>query len=517
MSLINILPKDWYLHRQVAMYIVKYRRLLLSYSGGLDSTVLLDILTTLRNINNNHYHLMSFPLVLRAVHVHHGMHQYADKWADHCIRQCKIRNVSFQVVYINSFYNKMNNKKHNVEALARYLRYQKLYDHLNLKETLVTAHHMNDQVETLLLALKRGSGPTGLSSMQINTLHHYRYRILRPLLKCSRVQLEKYAINNHLDWVEDDTNKSVIFDRNFLRIKILPLLCQRWPSFNKVVTRTAELCRNQENLLNELLSDSLNALIDTDNSLYFEPLLQYSVLKRQALLRFWIINFSKNIPSYQFIYRIWKEVILSRNDATPILQLNQHLYRRFRKKLYIIPVNMMFPINTITLDWIDSHNTIVLPYNLGLLVFYPLIFNEIFLQKKKLISNTNITYILNTFFDFFKKHGKILTTCIVRSPKFNEKISIRFGHTCGLLYILNRNRGRKLKKIWQELAIPPWLRSRIPLLFYNHTLIAAIGVFITKNGAINDVKDTDISRQIFWVQDTLSYHFFKNSIYDYLK
>lgn len=516
MNLIDFLPKDWFLHHQVAMCIAKYRKLLLAYSGGLDSTVLLDILTTLRNINNNHNYLMVFPLSLRVVHIHHGMHQHADKWVNHCNQQCKMRNISFQVVYIKNFFKK-NDKKCNIEASARFFRYQKLYDLLNLGEILLTAHHMDDQVETFLLALKRGSGPTGLSGMSIDAFYYHKYRILRPLLKCSRLQLKKYAISNNLDWVEDDTNKNIVFDRNFLRIKVLPCLYKRWPSFNKVVTRTAELCRKQEYLLNELLLNFLNPLIDADGALFFEPLLQYSALKGQALLRLWIAGFSVKMPPYQFIYRLWTEVILSRNDAAPILRLDQNLCRRFRGKLYFIPVSITLPVDTTILNWVDSCNTMLLPCNLGLLIFYPLIFSNNFLQKKKLMANTKITCISNIFFNFFKKHGKILTICIVRAPRFNEKISVRFGHVDGLLYILNRNRGRKLKKIWQELAIPPWLRDRIPLLFYNHILIAAIGVFITRAGKIDTGSNADISRQIFWVQETLYHKFFKSSICDYLK
>lgn len=515
MNLINILPKHWILHRKVAMHIIKYKKLLLSYSGGLDSTVLLDILTTLRDINNNNFHLMSFPLILRAIHVHHGLHQKADMWVEHCDQQCKIRNIPFQVVYIKNFYQ-INNNRNNIEALARYLRYQKLYDYLNLEEILLTAHHMNDQVETFFLALKRGSGPTGLASMHINTLYYHKYRILRPLLQCSRLQLQQFAISKNLHWIEDDTNNNIIFDRNFLRIQILPLLYKRWSSFDKVVVRTIELCRNQENLLNELLSEFLSTLIDTDGSLLFEPLLKCSILKRQALLRRWIANFFINMPSYQLVNRIWHEVILSKRDATPMLRLDQYLCRRFQKKLYMLPISMMFPLNKIKLNEIHTENKIVLPYDLGLLIFQPLNF-DVDGPQKKIISNTNITSILNIFFNHFRKSGKILTYCIVRSPKYNEKISVQFGNINGLLYIVNRNKGRKLKKIWQELKIPPWLRSRIPLLFYNNVLISAIGVFITRDGVINNTDVKKSLYQIFWVQSISYYNFFKNSIFSYLK
>lgn len=511
MDLINFLPKDWILHRCVATHTIKYQKILLAYSGGLDSTVLLDILTTLRNINNNNDYLMSFPIVLRAAYVHHGLHQNSNIWAHHCHQQCKIRDVPFQVIYIDDFY-KINNTRRNLEALARKFRYKKLFEYLNVEEILLTAHHMNDQVETLFLALKRGSGPAGLSSMDIYTHYHHQCKILRPLLECSKLQLKQYAISHNLQWVEDDTNDNIFFDRNFLRKKIIPILCKRWPFFNKVVFRTTEICRNQENLLKELLSDSLHKLIDVDNSLLFVPLLEYSILKRQAILRYWISNVSKNIPSYQFLHRMWEEVILSKKDATPMLQLGQYLYRRFQKKVYIIPVNMKFPINTITLYWNSSNNVIMLPHDLGLLMFKSSVYDFDFL-KSQFISNKNLNFISNIFFSIYKESGKILTNCVVRSPKSDEIVSIRFGHVSGLLYIANRSRGRKLKKVWQEFKIPPWLRSRIPLLFYNNTLIAAIGVFITQDGKIDIVKKNIELRKIFWVQNMLYHKFFTHNVY----
>lgn len=514
MNLLNILPRDWFLHRQVALHIIKYRKLLLAYSGGLDSTVLLDILTTLRNINNNYYST-SLSLTFRAIHIHHNFHRYADTWAEHCNQQCKARNVSFQVICIKDFYD-TNKVKSNIESLLRFFRYQKLYDHLHSKEIILTAHHMNDQVETLFLSLKRGSGPTGLSGMNINTLYYHKYRILRPLLQCSRMQLEKYAFDNNLSWVQDETNNNIRFDRNFLRIKVLPILYSRWPFFERVVTRTTELCRNQDNLLQELLFESLNQLVDvTNNALYFEPFFKFSILKRQALLRLWIIKFFMNIPSYQLINRIWKEVILSRQDSAPALRFNQYLCRRFRKKLYFIPISMTVPIKTIKLLWKKSNDKIMLPYNLGLLTSQYLIFNEN-LFKNTLFLNKNINFILNLFFEICKKPGKILTHCVVRSPKSDEQVSVQFGCVSGLLHILNRNKGRKLKKIWQELGIPPWLRTRIPLLFYNCTLISAIGVFITREGSIINNNMNEVF-QISWLQDELYYKFFKHSLHNYLK
>ncbi|AGC03569.1 tRNA(Ile)-lysidine synthase [Candidatus Blochmanniella chromaiodes str. 640] len=501
----NTSSENWDLYRKVTHCLVGHTRLLLSYSGGLDSTVLLDILTRLKN-NSDHFTLS--PFMLRAIYIHHGISNYSDEWASHCFNQCKIRGIPFSVIHINCY--NTENKQRNIEALARNLRYKKLYNRLNSKEILLTAHHMNDQVESLFLALKRGSGPSGLSGMSKNALYANKYRLLRPLLDCSREQLEIYAYKKKLVWIEDDTNTDTRFDRNFLRIKILPSIYQRWPCFNQVVARTAQLCRDQENLLNELLSESFQKLIDeSDGSLLFIPLFQYSIPKRQALLRRWLSHLSMKMPSYQLINRIWKEVVLSRKDATPILQLDKYLCRRFREKLYILPVNMRCSLNRIELSWNIIHNVFILPYNLGKLIYQPLSINE-HVPKNPFDLHLNIDSSLNTSHDVFEKYKKVLTHCFVRSPKSDEKISIIFGNIDGLLYILGRNRGRHLKKIWQELGVPPWLRSRIPLLFYNKTLITAIGVFITQNGKITSKENT--LWKISWLQDIISYKIFKNSV-----
>ncbi|URJ25613.1 tRNA lysidine(34) synthetase TilS [Blochmannia endosymbiont of Camponotus sp.] len=508
----NTSSKNWDLYLKITHCLVGHTRLLLSYSGGLDSTVLLDILTRLRDRDSSD-HLTSSPLILRAVYVHHGISNYADKWASHCSNQCKIRGIPFSVIYINCY--NVENKLRNMEALARNLRYKKLYNHLDSKEVLLTAHHMNDQVESLLLALKRGSGPSGLSGMSKNTLYANKYRLLRPLLDCSRKQLETYAYKKKLAWIEDDTNTDTRFDRNFLRIKILPSIYRRWPCFNQVVARTAQLCRDQENLLNELLSESFQKLIDkSDGSFLFIPLFQCSIPKRQALLRRWLSHFSMKMPSYQLINRIWKEVVLSRRDATPILQLDKCLCRRFREKLYILPENMRCSLNRIKLSWNIIHNVFILPYNLGTLIYQPLSINE-HVPKNEFNLHLNINFPLNISHDVFEKSKKVLTHCFVRAPKSDEKISIIFGNINGLLYLLGRNHGRHLKKIWQELGVPPWLRSRIPLLFYNKTLITAIGVFITHNGKIANTENT--SWQISWLQDILSYKIFKNSVRHHLE
>ncbi|URJ25350.1 tRNA lysidine(34) synthetase TilS [Candidatus Blochmannia ocreatus (nom. nud.)] len=514
MIITNIPEKNRDLYHRVAQSISGYNKILLSYSGGLDSTVLLDILTTLRDHFNN---LVSYPFSIRAIHIQHNISKYANDWAIHCFKQCNVRNVPLSVVHIK--YPTTDNKKSNIECLARNIRYNILFNHLNSGEILLTAHHLDDQTESFFLALKRGSGPLGLSGIKQTILtNKNKCKLLRPLLDFSRKELKIYANNKKLTWIEDDSNFNTKFDRNFLRIKILPLLYNRWPHFNKVVTRSAKLCEDQENLLKELLSNTLKTVINSKDyySLSFKPLFQYSALKRRAIIRLWLSMLDIKMPSYQLTNRIWNEVVLSKQDAQPSLQLSNCICRRFKEKLYILPINMKYSFKTTKLDWNKIHNTILLPTNLGLLLRYPLNIT-LHTQKKLPCLNSSIIKKLqpNILCNYIKNFNKILTVCTVRPPSAHEQVSILFGHTNNTIYIVNKRHGKYLKKIWQEFNIPPWLRSRIPLLFYNNTLISAIGVFITKHGRYyntNNKKNNTLSWQISWVQDTSTYKIFKQSI-----
>lgn len=143
-----------------------------------------------------------------------------------------------------------------VENGARKARYQAIQQHLKSNEILATAHHLDDQAETFLLALKRGSGIKGLSAMQaVNFLQNFT--VFRPLLTFSKAELLAYAKAHQLQWIEDESNANNRYDRNFLRNKILPLLNQRWQQFSEMVARSAQHCAEQQELIQELLNDEL--------------------------------------------------------------------------------------------------------------------------------------------------------------------------------------------------------------------------------------------------------------------
>ncbi|CAO95955.1 tRNA lysidine(34) synthetase TilS [Erwinia tasmaniensis] len=403
---------------------------LLAYSGGLDSSVLLHQLVQLRERRPQ--------LRLRAVHIHHGLNPLADGWAAHCQQQCARWQVPLMVIRVQ-----VDAREGGIEAAARQARYRALHAQLEAGETLLTAQHLDDQSETLLLALKRGSGPAGLAAMPQEQRQGDR-RHLRPLLAQSRQQLECWAHRHQLDWIEDDSNQDARYDRNFLRLRVMPLLNQRWPHFASAVARSAQLCGEQEHLLDELLSESLDALVDESGALNFTPLLAMSDVRRFALLRRWIARQHGSMPSRDALQRLWQEVACSRADADPRLRIGRSEVRRFRDRLYWL--SPLQPLGSCRLAWPAPWRPLTLPDDLG----------ELRLSPKGIA---------------------------LRYPQPAEILGVRF-QAAGAFHIVGRAGSRSLKKLWQEHGIPPWRRERIPLIFYNDRLIAAQGVFVTRDGSV---------------------------------
>ncbi|AIR60864.1 tRNA(Ile)-lysidine ligase [Cedecea neteri] len=414
--------------RELQSFLHPHRQLLVAFSGGLDSTVLLHQVVTLRDT-------LQPDLNIRAMHIHHGLSPRADSWVAHCRALCEKWSVPFEVAYVQ-----LPSGGQGIEGEARAARYQALSGSLLAGEVLLTAQHLDDQCETFLLALKRGSGPAGLASMPA-ILPFGDTSLLRPLLTTSRAQLEEWAGVHRLSWIEDESNQDDKYDRNFLRLKIVPLLQERWPHFSRSVARSAELCGEQEQLLDELLAEQLDNLMSPQGALRIEPMLTMSEARRFALVRRWLAYHRAAMPSRASLHRLWQEVALSREDANPRFRLGEHEVRRFQGELYWVPF--------LNIDREKSY-------------LWPAPYRPLNLPGLGMIS--------------LSENGMA-----VRAPAEDETVSLRF-RASGLLHIVGRDKGRTLKKIWQELRIPPWVRDATPLLFYGEQLIAAPGIFVTREG-----------------------------------
>ncbi|HHA1353052.1 TPA: tRNA lysidine(34) synthetase TilS [Enterobacter ludwigii] len=411
----------------IAQAISPYRQLLVGFSGGLDSTVLLHRLKLWRDNEPD--------IQLRAMHIHHGLSPHADAWVAHCEAVCATWAIPLTVERVH-----LHDEGLGIEAQARKARYAAFAAELQPDEALVTAQHLDDQCETLLLALKRGSGPAGLSAMP-ERADFAGSHLLRPLLGETRASLETWAREHGLSWIEDESNQDDRYDRNFLRLRVVPLLSERWPHFAEAAARSAMLCAEQESLLDELLSEVLAELITEQGSLTIAPLEAMSPARRAALLRRWLASHGAAMPSRAMLARLWAEVALAREDATPCVHLNGFDVRRYKGALWWVKSSPSLADRV--LDWPSLAEPLLLPCDAGRVSLVP--------------------------------------TGHVRLPEPGEPVTVRFK-AGGLLHIVGRNGGRKLKKIWQESNVPPWRRDTTPLLFYGETLIAAAGVFITQEG-----------------------------------
>ncbi|QMG42377.1 tRNA lysidine(34) synthetase TilS [Citrobacter freundii] len=401
--------------------------ILVAFSGGLDSTVLLHQLVLWRKQHPD--------VVLRAIHIHHGLSPHADEWVTHCESVCAQWQVPLVVERVH-----LQDDGLGIEAQARRARYQAFARTLLPGEVLMTAQHLDDQCETFLLALKRGSGPAGLSAMGESS-PFAGTQLIRPLLAQTRDALERWALEHGLRWIEDESNQDDAYDRNFLRLRIIPQLQQRWPHFAEAAARSAVLCAEQERLLDELLANDLAECVTEQDTLLVEPLMTMSDVRRAALLRRWLAGLNAPMPSRDALARIWQEVVLAREDAAPCLCVGEYEIRRYQSQLWW--VKSVTGQSETVIPWSCWQTPLTLPAGLG--------------------------------------DVQLLPTGKLRMPHVGEPVSIRFKAP-GLLHIVGRNGGRKLKKIWQEQGIPPWRRDTTPLLFYGETLIAAAGVFVTREG-----------------------------------
>ncbi|WP_284960712.1 tRNA lysidine(34) synthetase TilS [Citrobacter portucalensis] len=417
--------------------LLNSQSILVAFSGGLDSTVLLHQLVQWRAQHPE--------VALRAIHIHHGLSPHADSWVQHCESVCMQWQVPLVVERVH-----LEDDGLGIEAQARRARYQAFAQTLLPGEVLMTAQHLDDQCETFLLALKRGSGPAGLSAMGENS-PFAGTQLIRPLLAQTREALEAWARQHELCWIEDESNQDDTYDRNFLRLRVTPLLQQRWPHFAQAVARSAALCAEQESLLDELLASDLANCITAHGTLLLAPLMMMSDVRRAALLRRWLAGLNALMPSRDGLERIWQEVALAREDASPCFRLGEYEVRRYQSQLWW--VKSVDGQSETVIPWLEWKTPLALPAGLG---------------SVQLISAGEL-----------------------RMPQADEAVSIRFKAP-GLLHIVGRNGGRKLKKIWQEQGIPPWRRDTTPLLFYGETLIAAAGVFVTREGAAEDEEGVSL-------------------------
>ena len=399
--------------------------LAVAFSGGLDSTVLLHATIKAHGKKNVH-----------AFHVHHGIQKEADQWQAHCKALAKKFDCHFDTRNVKL------NKPSNIESQARNLRYEALTEMCQAHkiQDLLLAHHLDDQAETVLIQLMRGAGLPGLSAMpQVKSKE--LIHLWRPFLNMRRKDLEIYAKEHQLTWIEDPSNQDESYRRNAIRKTILPTLEKFQEGAIENLSRSAKHLGEAQELLNQLADIDLG-LIEGKEGLSKTNLIRlYKTSQARATnaLRRWLSKNGLAYPSEERLIAWWSELQQARPDSQLQWDHDQQVIRLWRGHL------------TITQDSDNSEVT-------GEWTF------------KKLPANSKKPGIAKDRFEKAKQKGLINTMAREGGEKF--KVDAK------------RPR-RSLKNLYQEAAIPPWQRD-VPLLYIGEELVAVAGIGISADWLVTE-------------------------------
>lgn len=311
-----------------------------AFSGGLDSACLLHALASLHNQT-------PFTQKIAVMHVHHGLSEHADDWLEFCKQQVKQHGFGFNAHKV------VLSGQGSIEDQARESRYGVFENHLTLGDVLLMAHHSDDQVETFMLRLMRGSGLTGLSAMDAKR-NLAQGVLLRPWLNFSRKSLEQYKAQHTIQHIEDESNVDEMFDRNWWRNSLLPKLNARFKHSHASILKTIRILRQENEVLQELLapiyqnavSHNLDGHRDYScvaagqkkcETLSVDALSGQSKNVSLQILRMWLAK--------QHVYprlnetqltNVWAQVALAKVDASPLFGWQGHEIRRYQNRLYVI-------------------------------------------------------------------------------------------------------------------------------------------------------------------------------------
>ena len=400
----------------------------MALSGGLDSMVLLHRLAAQREV---------LGLPLGAVHVDHQLQPDSPRWAQCCRDRCRQLDIPFELHRVEA----RPGPGESPEAAAREARYRALREWLQPDHCLVTAHHEDDQAETLLLQLLRGSGPRGLAGMAaVNGFG--RGWLCRPLLEVSRRRLLDWAHAHGLEWIEDPSNADRGYDRNFLRHEILPRLQQRWPGVQRVLARAARHQADAASLQDDLaINDLMQIGGQGPATLSVTALLHYTRPRRRNILRYWLHSLSLPTPSAAVLEQIDQAMLGTRVDAMPRVHWPGAEVRRYRDDLYAMQPLPRPPAGL--RDW-DGGSC----------------------ELEQADGRLEVT----------PTSGQGLR----REALAGRRLQLGFRVGGETLVPAGRGQHHSLKQLFQERGIPPWERDRVPLVHCDGELIAVAGLWLAE-------------------------------------
>jgi tRNA(Ile)-lysidine synthase len=399
-----------------------------AFSGGADSTALLAALA----------HSVRAPLALRALHVDHGMHPHSSSWSAHCRRVARRLGVPLVVRTVKV----VRGRGESLEAAARAARYAVIAAALREGEALLTAHHQDDQLETVLLQLLRGAGVAGLAAMPPIT-PFARGVLVRPLLCMPRAQLNGWLRARDLAWIEDDTNAQLRFDRNYLRARVLPPLLERWPGAAATVARSARHAAEAQRLLDTLgAADAARASVGA--MLSAQVLRALPPERRRNALRYWISSAGHLAPPTSLLSEIAGPLLAARADSQPLVAWERLIVQRQADVLSLRTAAVSPVFGETTWRWRESRRC-TLPPPFGTL---------------RLTRDARGSLDLDA----------LAPELTVRARRGGERLRpVRAGPR------------RTLKGLLQEARVPVAQRAHLPLIFDTDRLIAVAGLWVDES------------------------------------
>lgn len=397
------------LEEQLRNYIVGDRRLVLAFSGGLDSCVLLHLL-----------HSLIADEQLLAWHVHHGLLECADDMAGFAESRAGEYAIPFKISYLN-----LDRTQSNLESRARQARYTAFQRGLNASDVLLTAHHADDQAETLLLNLFRGSGSSGLRGIA-EKRNLSGTVVLRPLLAVSREDLLNYARTHGITWFEDPSNQDDRFDRNYLRNRVIPVIRHRWPALLKSMIRVGQIQAETRQILDEVASADFEYCRLDVMRLSKSRLLEFSPARQKNTIRYWVeLNRLAGLPAGRLESLVAQ--LQAQHQAHPLIQAQGYDIRIYDDQLFIVKPfdsGQIKPRYTVN----QNHKLHIPPLGIE-------IDRGDILERLKLEDN-------------------------------NSKIEVAFRSQS----VPERSQRHRLKRLFQKYRIPPWQRDYTPLVLVDGNL-----------------------------------------------
>ena len=385
------------------------------FSGGLDSTVLLHLLARLSTQE-------TLPTI-SAIHVHHGLQPVADGWPAHCRSVCDALGIALQVVHVRV------DSGPSPERAAREARYAAFNEHLSTADVLLTAQHRDDQAETLLFRLLRGAGVRGLAGMpEMRALGEGR--LVRPLLNVARDELEGYARERGLVWIEDPSNQCTDYARNYIRRRVMPVLRERWPNASGNMARAATHLSEAQQLLNDLAEIDLSQANVSGRypwlampSLSLNSLKALSPARQRNALRHWLADLTA-LPDSDH-WAGWDALRDAASDAAPVWRLASGEVHRGAERIWWLSGPWLAAPSE-AIDGLRPDRDLQLPGN-----------------------------------------GRLQ----LKGQGDAGAFQVRYRQGGESLTLPGRGR-RDLKRLLNEAGVPGFVRSRLPLLYRDGELIA---------------------------------------------